>query len=112
MSDFNSNSRFISVDVYRSAGRDCSLGGVTSNDTYSLYVPVTDGHITLDDIENDRRPSVILIPGERGGCKNFKPEIDDNSHSMFGGNFVYTSDSRFSRAYGHAPVAVHDRFEG
>ena len=31
-----------------------------------------------------------------------------NKHSMFGGNFIHTSDSRFP---GRAPIPVHDRIE-
>ena len=31
-----------------------------------------------------------------------------NKHSMFGGNFIHTSDSRFP---GRAPIPVHDRVE-
>jgi len=27
---------------------------------------------------------------------------------MFGGNFIYTSDSRFPNKY---PIAIHDRYE-
>ena len=31
-----------------------------------------------------------------------------NKHSMFGGNFIHTADSRFP---GRAPIPVHDRVE-
>ena len=32
----------------------------------------------------------------------------NNKHTMFGGNFIHTSDSRFPSS---APIAVHDRVE-
>ena len=34
--------------------------------------------------------------------------LKSNTHSMFGGNFIYTSDSRFPS---RAPIQVHDRVE-
>jgi len=34
--------------------------------------------------------------------------LKSNTHSMFGGNFVHTSDSNFPA---DAPVAIHDRVE-
>jgi hypothetical protein len=53
---------YLTVDVYRSAGIDCTNNGVTSD-------------------------------------------------TMFGGNFVYTTDSRFKELYGSNPIHVHDRIE-
>jgi len=84
------------------------LNGVTSNEDNYLVVPCHDGHITEEQVAE--RSYVVLIPGHKGGQLNFVPEGVEG-WSMMGGNFVYTSDSRFSRLYGHAPVAVHDRFE-
>lgn len=100
--------RYLPVEVYRTKGRDCTLGGVTCNDLNYLVVPCADGHITEEDVVS--RGYIVLVPGEKGGCANFVPEGVEG-WSMFGGNFVYTSDSRFSRVYGNQPVAVHDRFE-
>lgn len=34
--------------------------------------------------------------------------LKSDRHSMFGGNFIYTSDSRFPS---DAPISVHDRLE-
>ena len=34
--------------------------------------------------------------------------LKSNTHSMMGGNFIHTSDSRFP---GRAPIPVHDRVE-
>ena len=100
--------RYLPVSVYRSPGSDCSLSGITSTDDPYLVVPCHDGHITEDDVAD--RGYSVLIPGTKGGALNFVPEGVEG-WSMFGGNFVYTSDSRFSRLYGHSPIAVHDRFE-
>ena len=100
--------RYLPVSVYRSAGADCSLNGVTSNDYNYLVVPCADGHVTEENVAE--RGYIVLVPGEKGGEANFVP-AGAEGWSMMGGNFVYSCDSRFSRAYGHAPVAVHDRFE-
>lgn len=100
--------RYLPVSVYRSAGSDCSLNGVTSNDELYLVVPCPDGNITEEDVAG--RGYVVLVPSSKGGLANFVPEGVEG-WSMMGGNFVYTSDSRFSREYGSSPVAVHDRFE-
>ena len=100
---------YLPVDVYRSAGSDCSLNGVTSIEGVKLVVPCADGHITEDNVADFGYTK--LVAGEKGGRINFVPENTENRWTMFGGNFVYTSDSRFSRAYGSAPVHVHDRIE-
>lgn len=101
--------RYLPVSVYRDKGTDCTNGGVTSPrfDIY-MVVPCPDGHITREDV--DTRGYLILEPRELGGVTNLVP-AGLEGWKMFGGNFVYTSDSRFSRVYGHAPVAVHDRVE-
>ena len=104
---------YLPVNVLRNTDMsDTSLNGVTATDAYRLLVPCEDGHVTEEDIDNSNRPVVILEYGEILGSPHFKPQTDGHHHSMFGGNFVYTSDSRFSRKYGKQPIAVHDRFEG
>jgi hypothetical protein len=100
---------YLTVNVYRRAGPDCTNNGATSNTNTTFVVPVTDGHITSDQVEESG--FVILTPGELGGQTNLSP-MGLVGHQMFGGNFVYSCDSRFSRTYGHSPVAVHDRVEG
>jgi hypothetical protein len=49
----------------------------------------------------------------KGSGRNFVPLaiVDSGRWSMFGGNFVWSSDSRFREWYGDAPLAVHDRLE-
>ena len=100
--------RFLPVSVYRNDGHDATNGGVTSEYGLKMVVPVPDGHVTQEDVDNNGY--LILEPGEKGGEPNFSP-AGIEGWTMFGGNFVYTSDSRFSRVYGHRPVAVHDRQE-
>ncbi len=96
------------VEVYRGAdGRDCSAGGVTGREV-SLYVPHHEGN-------HDAPPEALrLWPRSKGGVRNFVPETLEKRgfRGCFGGNFVWTSDSRFRQLYGDHPVAVHDRQEG
>lgn len=99
--------RYLPVTVYRNDGPDCTLGGVSSHYGKTLVVPCEDGHITEEDLARD--PDYIVMKvGEKGGARNFVP-ADATGWMMFGGNFVYTSDSRYSRLYGIHPMAVHDR---
>lgn len=99
--------RYLPVTVYRNDGPDCTLDGITSHYGVKLVVPCEDGHISEEDVTN--HDYVILEAREILGVKNFRP-AGTKGHVMFGGNFVYTSDSRFSRTYGPSPIAVHDRF--
>ena len=102
---------YLPVNVYTHADPffgDCTNGGVTADPKAKLVVPCADGHFTAEDVRD--RGYTILVPGEKGGRINFVPEGVEG-WTMFGGNFVYTSDSRFSRAYSDAPVHVHDRVE-
>ena len=100
---------YLPVSVYRTAGTDCTNRGVTSNDDNYLVVPCPNGHIKEEDVKT--RGYVKLEVGTAGGVAHFKPENVIPGSNMAGGNFVYSCDSRFSRAYGHAPVSVHDRVE-
>lgn len=40
-----------------------------------------------------------------------EPTIETRGHRMFGGNFLYSSDSRFRQICGY-PIPIHDREEG
>jgi hypothetical protein len=102
--------KYLPVNIYRTDGTDCTNRGVTSEFARrTLVVPCPNGHISEDDVRI--RGYVKLEVGTAGGATHFKPEGVKPGSNMHGGNFVYTSDSRFRRMYGHAPVAVHDRVE-
>ncbi len=99
---------YLRVDVYRNAGIDCSARGVTSDESNMMVVPCVSGPITAEQAELNEY--VILVPGKAGNRMHVKPE-GVGRHTMFGGNFVYSSDSRFGETYGSNPVHVHDRIE-
>ena len=101
--------RYLPVNVYRSDLGDCTNGGVTADPNNLFVVPCEDGFMTEEGLA-DRHDVVFLEPAEIQGSLYFKPR-SIKGHSMAGGNFVYTSDSRFSRTYSNQPVRVHDRVE-
>ena len=85
---------------------DCTNLGLTSvGNSFNLYFDTDD----MDSVPDD---SLVLIKRNLFGKPAWyaKPAllVKSNTHSMMGGNFVYTSDSRFP---GDAPIPVHDRVE-
>lgn len=100
---------YLPVNVYTTGGYDCTAGGVTHRMPERLVVPCEDGHISEEEVA--ARGYIVLETGTAGGAMHFKPR-GVKGWTMFGGNFVYTSDSRFSKKYGRHPVHVHDRIEG
>jgi hypothetical protein len=93
------------VHVLRSVG-DCTNGGVTTR--YEKFVLVGEGVAEIFAPSEDA-PELQL--GRRGDYIYAVPtEEPKGSHMgpMSGGNFIYTSDSRFPS---RQPIAVHDRFE-
>ena len=103
-----SQERYLPVDVYKVDGRDCTNNGVTVQPGVRLVVPCKTGHISAADVAE--HGYTVLEPGKAGNRLHFKP-AGAKGWTMFGGNFVYTSDSRFSETYGQCPVHVHDRIE-
>lgn len=112
----------IRVSVYRDAdGHDCTNGGVTSR------------HISMTLFYQCKREEALDYCQQNGidtdGClwlekrvlfgeqhDYARPLLHESGKCgpMFGGNFVYTSDSRLADALGttcSAPVPVHDRYE-
>lgn len=111
----------ISVSVYRHGKYDCTNGGISSKFD-QLTIVNAEGPFDPD----EKAPAAILI--ESHGNAVIRPAVFDkatgeyvvepNKWFMFGGNFAYTSDSRFREAvekvcgrrfYGAVPI--HDRCE-
>ena len=118
--------RGLLVEVLRCAdGHDCTAGGISSK--HEMLVLTGDGVPQIFDPSEDC-PEVRLVVedicfGEgRGGLrrvcarpvgKNGQPE---EGWWMFGGNFVFASDSRFPNFSAEGvmalPIPIHDRKEG
>tara|TARA_B100001248_G_scaffold259024_1_gene244324 strand:+ start:295 stop:609 length:315 start_codon:yes stop_codon:yes gene_type:complete len=101
----------ISTFPFRHPLGDCTNNGLTSvGDSFDLYF--IDENSTDNTVDNIPDDSLILIKRNLFGKPAWyaKPAslFKSGTHSMMGGNFVYTSDSRFP---GDAPIPVHDRVE-
>lgn len=99
------------VFVYRH-GSDCTAGGITSKlDQIVLVGPGIEGPFEVKEGE----PYLELQRKNVNGEYLYAVPRNDGDKSslvgpMFGGNFVYSSDSRFRRVCVY-PLPVHDRWE-
>lgn len=95
-------------NVYR-AGYDATNGGITSNVVHVIVVwpDMPDDCKVFE--PSDTAPLVKLVPHPSYGytVQPMAPPVD-KCGPMFGGNFVYSSDSRFPSEH---PIHVFDRFE-
>jgi hypothetical protein len=128
----------LSVSVYRNTSYgDCTMNGVTSKydnfilvgvaekspeDTPALFLVKRKLAGVAEIFEpSEDTPALFLVKRKLGGTSiNAKDGVhylhavpaDENGKprmgGMMGGNFIYTSDSRFPSA---SPIPVHDRFE-
>ena len=102
------------VDLYRNVdGRDCSNGGLSGTGIQGFCLTNVDGPFN----EGVEYPAAKLVVGPFNSI-HIKPEAIGDAHSMDGGTFAATSDSRLydkikeltgCRFYGDVPV--HDREE-
>jgi len=96
--------------IYRNNLGDSTNNGVTSNqDSINLhYGPEAD----LADLADLPEGDLVLVErqlfGEMAWYCVPVGAYKNNKQTMFGGNFVYTSDSRFPAS---SPLPVHDRIE-
>ena len=97
------------VDVYRTGNVDASNGGLSSENDELMFV--------FDDLQSpfeteEGEDYLVLVKRNLFNKEVLsavpKSILDSGRHSMFGGNFIYTSDSRFPS---NAPIKVHDRIE-
>ena len=102
------------VDFYRSSDIGSNPANIVSNGQFNSMVLVTDG------IQGDSfsvmsdEPYLKLETKEFMGNKQIyaKPiNVDDKAWKMFGGTFVWSSDSRFRREVSEQPIQLHDRVE-
>jgi len=92
----------LSVGILRPAhGMDCTLHGITSR------------HESVRDSEEPHvNAGNVAIVTWFGYYKALPTDCDGQPihGGMFGGNFIWSSDSRWRKLYPH-PIPVHDRFE-
>lgn len=103
----------LSVDVLNgNKGYDCTNGGASSKQDSFILVD-QDINAPFEVKEDDIY--LIVVRRNLSGriYKHVEPrrngeKIGSGVGPMFGGNFIYTSDSRFPNDY---PLPIHDRFE-
>ncbi len=99
------------VSVY-SDGSDCTNGGMTSNHKRFVLIGM-EGPFQSD----EKTPALKLVKRFIGGREYLHAEPVDEKNipenmvgPMFGGNFIFTSDTRFWEV-SRQPIPVHDRYE-
>lgn len=103
--------RGLPAEVFRSELGDCTNGGISS-EARELYIL---GCETSPFYPTDLRQCVTIegsdVMGEH--YVSVKPVVHRKRWYMAGGNFLYTSDSRYKEITGISyPVSIHDRYEG
>jgi hypothetical protein len=102
------------LSIYRNAGGDCTNGGVSSQHDSALVI----GPGIPELFDAGEHPVLRLEQNRSSKNVRLVPVTLDHKWTMFGGNFGYTSDSRFGNAvkalcgydfYGAVPI--HDRVE-
>lgn len=101
------NKKYLSVYVYKNVEfGDCTNNGVSAQNK-KFAVICRDGNLTEEHcLEHDY---TILDIESFNGLMRAKPR-GENRWCMFGGNFIYCSDSRF-REISPYPIPIHDRIE-
>ncbi len=110
----------LTVFVYRDNLRDCTGNGVSSrHDTMTLFMYCKKEEALKHCEDNGIEVDSCLYLNMRqlwGEDHVFAEPLVKPCNKvgpMFGGNFVYTSDSRLYKFGGtyHLPIPIHDRFE-
>ncbi len=99
----------ISAEIFRWSLGDCSNGGMSSRHKEVLII--VDRGMPLEFDENNPPENLVVMEEGFMGHKYLRPfkSADPNKTGyMFGGNFAYSSDSRFPFDY---PLGIHDREE-
>ena len=109
----------LSVDIYKHRDRGCTNGGLSDQCDEAILIWDESYEEIIKNAPHYSRHAFVLVSGY--GSREFKAVplaevIDVHDHtkpyntyrSMFGGNFLYSSDSRFPADH---PIHIHDRYE-
>jgi predicted PolB exonuclease-like 3'-5' exonuclease len=121
--DLEIGTEYLHISVYRNAEiGDCTNGGISSKVNKLILVSKKVEFERLENFCNlyNYDINTCVTVEDRGlykGYLNLIPVtlVDSGQWTMFGGNFGYTSDSRFKNFITNyqkdGPVAIHDRVE-
>lgn len=107
---------YTEADIYRFPLGDCTNGGISSG-TNKLTVfarHLTFAQVAYYCLENKIPPAGVLklVYREHINYVHAEPLINRHRQYMAGGNYIYSSDSRFKMLSGiRYPVPIHDRAE-
>jgi len=91
---------------------NCSNNGLSSR---CKSVIIVSDHFKIDEVFDvtDEQPSVVIIARPRFDDVIAVPKsiLDNKENYMFGGCFLYSSDSRFSELNNGSPIKLFDRVE-
>ena len=94
--------------VFRWNLGDCTASGISEK--HDKLIIVGEGIDEVFEVD-ENTPAVELVKAEQGGkCLHVKP-LDETRWTMFGGNFIYSSDSRFASLNNGNPIKIFDRIE-
>lgn len=97
--------------VYRNGLGDCTNGGISSSRRELYILSKQKGPSEPEDIRDCVYVEWREVTGEQ--YIDCKPAYFRRRWYMAGGNFLYTSDSRFREITGSKyPISIHDRYEG
>lgn len=102
--------RCLRAEVYRDSLGDCTNRGISATRD-SLYILGCDGPLEPGDLRECVKIEHRRVMGSE--YLSAKPVYFPDRWYMAGGNFLYTSDSRYREHTGISyPVSIHDRYEG
>lgn len=105
----------LTAEVFRSSLGDCTNGGISSARRRLYILAPCAEQLCVPFEPEDIRECVEVIHRNVGHLMyvNCRPLYCKNRWYMAGGNFLYTSDSRFQEITGVPyPISIHDRYEG
>ena len=103
----------IPVYVYRSSLGDCTNNGISKHSDTLIFPLIPTSEIdTSNLIDNclNGVPVVEMVKRNIGGEYLHLKPLGLKKHSMMGGNFAYSCDSRFTY-FAKYPLPIHDRIE-
>lgn len=101
----------LTAEVYKNPLGDCTNGGISAERRELYILSATKGPFEPEDIRQCVYIEWREVMGET--YINCKPAYCRKRWYMAGGNFLYTSDSRFREiTKSKYPISIHDRYEG
>lgn len=98
--------------VYRYGKQDTTANGLSSKEDQLMLVDPENEYTKSAPFNVEDKEYYLVLVRKSMGLKKYmyavpKSILDSGKHSMFGGNFIYSGDSRFP----DNPIKIHDRVE-